>query len=422
MARRRRTTSPSSARAASRPGERRRDRGRGRYNGRVPMTTSAARVWIVDDEPAVRELRPVHGRRRGIPGLDLRLRDGGPRLARAAARRGPPRPDDAGGGRGRGAQGAETPPPGAAGADPHRPQRRPPGGGGHQAGRLRLPGQAHRPGAPAPHPPPRAGAADGRAGRRSAAELPRPHQIVGSSAAMRRVYDQVGKVARVGDHRLHLGRERHRQGAGGAGDPLGLTALRRPVRRRQLRRHPGGAAGERAVRPRARRLHRRGVLPPREVRAGARGHHLPRRGRGDVGLGPGPAPAGPPGAEPAAGRWHATDRPRRAGAFRPPTATSPSWSARVSFRQDLYYRLVVFPIHLPPLRDRREDIPALVDHFLAKYARDAGRTDRPGGACRHRPGCGPSTGPATCASWRTCPPRPAGRSGPELEAADLPRS
>ena len=58
------------------------------------------------------------------------------------------------------------------------------------------------------------------------------------------------------------------------------------------------------------------------------------------------------------------------------SATNRDLEARVkegAFREDLFYRLNVVMMSIPPLRERKEDIPPLIDHFLKRYAEENGK-------------------------------------------------
>ena len=189
--------------------------------------------------------------------------------------------------------------------------------------------------------------------------------LIAESAAMRPVLRDDRARRAVRRQRAHHRRERHRQGARRAG----AARRRRAAPARPMVTINAGGVSE-GVFESELFGHVKGAFTDaktgshRPLRAGRRRHAVPRRDR--------QRPAEPAAEAPARARDR---RVRAAGVVedaqgrtcassRRPTPTSTPRSRRGRFRQDLLFRLNTVEIRLPPLRDRRDDIPLLAAHFL----------------------------------------------------------
>ncbi len=111
---------------------------------------------------------------------------------------------------------------------------------------------------------------------------------------------------------------------------------------------------------------------PGPLRAGQRRHDLSRRDRRHEPEDAGQGAARPAGAGDGAGRRHA-EHPVDVRVLAATNKELPAEIREGRFREDLYFRLNVIPIFVPPLRDRQDDIPLLADHFMALMAAEYGR-------------------------------------------------
>ena len=206
-------------------------------------------------------------------------------------------------------------------------------------------------------------------------------EIVGRSPALMRVLHLVGQVAPTGSAVLLTGetgtgkellaRAIHRRSARNQGPfvAVNCAALPGTLIESELFGYERGAftgARQRAA---------------RALRGRGRRHDLPRRDQRHSGRDPGASSC----ASCRKGRSSASARRTRSGRdVRVVAATNRDLEAAVAegrFRADLYYRLKVFPIEVPPLRERREDIPLLVWYFVTPQADDA-RAGRDAGSGR----------------------------------------